>query len=384
MDNSDRVLTFDDKQTCPETGDVRYVETKVSNFGFIAKQRFTGLAYILMDRGQSVMSAFRDAMRVGAHQLASVLLRKSDPANIPNLYDPESDNMTLLAMVAASPSESSYTLELVRVLVQEFGYKYDAITASGMSLLHLACKQAHVQLMAAFLPRCDVTARDAHGMDALAHLLSNERVSFGGVAMLVERGADVNSWRHVDLASLSADQRKQLEAPPLARIMESVARAADERALKHLESLPTPLDIASPAFEAWAKKQAPPPMLKLGAYLLQHGADWTLAAPDALPTFHVRLCACVSIYTFIDLFVLIFVFIFVLIFVLICPCFLYSHCGNADACAIAACLLYGSQVCACTQRRVWQRPLTGRSSWGRDPAPRPLSRLDQQFCIPTH
>lgn len=66
MASVDGKMTFKAEVTDPGNPKTTLVVTKtMSNFGFVCFRKCAGLAYILMDRGQTVLTAFCDAMEVG-------------------------------------------------------------------------------------------------------------------------------------------------------------------------------------------------------------------------------------------------------------------------------------------------------------------------------
>ena len=173
-----------------------YVTQSTSNFGLVAKRSYVGLAYLLMDRGQPVQAAFTDAIKVGAHQLATTLLRKSKREEVQGLVDDNGN--TLLAVVANAPSSSKYLVMLAERLVAEYGYAYTCRNEQQETLLHRASRRGLLPLMEHLLDHCSVEAQDARGMDALTHLFSNKQVHPLAVRMLLEKGANVNSWTQID------------------------------------------------------------------------------------------------------------------------------------------------------------------------------------------
>jgi hypothetical protein len=230
-------------------------------------------------------------VQVGAHQLAAALLRKSPAENVCGLADAQ--GRTLLAHVAASPLESGYSLPLMTTLTTKFGYRYDAITDMGETLLHLACARGHLNVIRALLENVAVGKRDLRGMDAMAHLLSCDDVPVQAVEALLAAGGDINSWRHVDmsaLASLEPKRRQQtLASPPLELVLARVASKSHPALLEAMKSFPAGAKAPSQEMATWLEEHAKAMRadMEVAITMLQAGADWSLHSATHPPALAV-------------------------------------------------------------------------------------------------
>jgi hypothetical protein len=241
-----------------------------------------------MDRGQPVQAAFTDAILVGAHQLAATLLRKSTQNEVKGLVDEEGN--TLLGVVAHASTSTKYLVMLTERLVADFGYKYNCQNDQHETLLHRASRRGLLPLMEHLLEHCAVAAKDVRGMDAFAHLFSNKIVRPSAARVLLENGADVNSWTQVDQAQVAASlphtRAKYIVQSPQERILLALASVITAPMLKSLESIPAELK----ARQGWIKTQPSAQLLELAVLLLEAKASWSTCSAAGLPIFSVSTC----------------------------------------------------------------------------------------------
>lgn len=147
----------------------------MSTFRYVVSKKFMGVAYLLMDSGVDIFTAFDDALAVGKFQLALTLLSKTTAAKL-GARRAGSEETLLHVLASAVPQLEQqafpkFACTIADVLTGRFGLDPFSLTADGESWLHLAARSGNSALVKHILSRPDspqVDAVNARGETPLA------------------------------------------------------------------------------------------------------------------------------------------------------------------------------------------------------------------------
>ena len=161
------------------------------------KPELNNIARLLLNKGYSINSAFKDSFKVGNYQQLFQLLNTMDAETVKNAVNISDEiGRTIFHSLSKAPHDSAFD-EICKTLIEKYHLDPNAKDNQGSTPIMLACQYGKLNLVKALeLKGCSVLDKNFNDENCIHFLMKGKRIKKYNrrlLKYLMRKGVDINT-----------------------------------------------------------------------------------------------------------------------------------------------------------------------------------------------